>query len=156
MQSICAPLALIVAKAGSSAGRMMTRRSGRAFPQTLRAHRGVLMAVAVLGLLLAPACPVDAVQASPDTILTNPSRFDGQSVTVSGTITNLRETVSRRGNPYYTLDLSDGNRAIRVFSFGKAPCRSGTAMVEGTFDRVKQVGRYTFHNEITATQVTCH
>ncbi len=76
-------------------------------------------------------------------------------MTISGTITNLRETVSRRGNAYYTFNLSDGTRAIRVFSFGKAPCRSGTATVEGTFAQVKQVGRLTFHNEVTATQITC-
>jgi hypothetical protein len=115
----------------------------------------LLIAVVLLGLLLAPARPVDAVDASPETILTNPARFDGQSVTVRGTISNLRETVSRRGNPYYTLDLSDGKQAIRVFSFGKAVCRTGTATVEGTFARVKQVGRLTFYNEITATQVAC-
>src|SRR5215510_14217910 len=120
-----------------------------------RADRRFLIVIAVLWLLLAPARSVSAVAASPNTILTNPARFDGQSVTVHGTITNLRETVSRRGNPYYTLDLSDGTQAVRVFSFGKAPCRSGTATVEGTFEKVKQVGRLTFRNEITATQVTC-
>ena len=125
MRGICIPLVAIVAPVSRSVGRMMSRGSGRTSPQTLHAHPRLLIAVAVFGLLLAPARPVDAVQASPDTILTNPGRFDGQSVTVHGTITNLRETVSRRGNAYYTLDLSDGNRAIRVFSFGTAPCRSG-------------------------------
>jgi hypothetical protein len=121
----------------------MARGSGRAFPQKQRADPRLLIAVVVFGLLLATAHPIDAVQASPETILTNPARFDGQSVTVSGTITNLRETFSRRGNPYYTLDLSDGKQAIRVFSFGKAPCHNGTATVDGTFARA-------------ATQVTCH
>jgi len=106
-------------------------------------------------VLLVTARTVGALDASPSAILTSPDGFDGKSVTIHGTITNLRETVSRRGNPYYTLDLSDGRRVIRVFSFGKAPCRSGTATVEGTFAQVKQVGRLTFHNEITATQVTC-
>src|SRR5262249_29554901 len=151
MQSICAPLVLIVAQARRFVRRVMLSGSGRTFPQTLRAHPRLLIAVAVLGFLLGPARPVDAFQASPDTILTNPVRFDGQSVTVSGMITNLRETVSRRGNPYYTLDLTDGTRAIRVFSFGKAPCRNGAATIEGTFARVKQVSGRTFYNEITAT-----
>ena len=40
-------------------------------------------------------------------------RFDGKSVTIRGTITNLRDTVSRLGNRYFTFDLSDGKRAIR-------------------------------------------
>jgi hypothetical protein len=32
----------------------------------------------------------------------------------------------------------DGRRTIRAFSFGKAPCRAGTATVEGTFAQVNQ------------------
>ncbi len=73
-----------------------------------------LIAVAAFGLLWATAPPAGALDASPSAILSSPDGFDGKSVTIHGTITNLRETVSRRGNPYYTLDLSDGRRAIRV------------------------------------------
>ncbi|PYN72236.1 MAG: hypothetical protein DMD96_34930 [Candidatus Rokuibacteriota bacterium] len=134
---------------------MASRGASQSFPQRHRGACGLLIAIAALGLLLAAAGPAGALDTSPSAILTNPDRFDGQIVTISGTITNLRETVSRRGNPYYTFDLSDGKQAIRVFSFGKAPCRAGTAAVEGTFERVKQAGRYTFSNEVTATQVTC-
>src|SRR5262245_6008942 len=36
-----------------------------------------------------------------------------------------------------------------------APCRSGGAAVEGTFEKVKRQGRYTFYDEVTATRVTC-
>ena len=104
---------------------------------------------------LVTARPVDALDASPSAILTNPDRFDGKSVTIHGTITNLRETVSRRGNPYYTFDLSDDMRTIRVFSFGKAQCHAGAATVEGTFEQIKQVGRLTFRNEVTASQIKC-
>ena len=81
--------------------------------------------------------------------------IDGQTVTISGTITKLRERVSQRGNVYYTFDLSDGKQAIRVFSLDKAPCRAGGATVDGTFEKVKQQGRYTFYNEVTATSMTC-
>lgn len=96
-----------------------------------------------------------AVSTSPSEILTIPDRFDGQTVTISGTIADLRERVSQQGNPYYTFDLNDGKQAIRVFSFGKAPCRAGRATVDGTFEKVKQQGRYTFYNEVTALSVTC-
>ena len=113
------------------------------------------LVLAALWLVASNIQPAGALDASPSAILTNPDRFDGQLVTMRGTIGNLRETISRRGNPYYTFDLIDGKRAVRVFSFGKAPCDSGTATVEGTFEKVKQVGRLTFRNEITATQVTC-
>src|SRR5438445_5151287 len=109
-----------------------------------------LSAIVALGLLLAAVPPTGALDASPSGILSDPARYDAQRVTIHGMATNLHETVSRRGNPYFTFDLSDGTRAVRVFSFGKALCRSGMATVEGTFEKLKQVGRLTFHNEITA------
>ncbi len=111
--------------------------------------------IAALWLVFGVIQPVAALDASPSAILSDPARFDGQPVTIHGTVTNLRETVSRRGNPYYTFDLNDGTRAVRVFSFGKAACRAGAATVEGTFEQVKRVGGSTFRNEVTATQVTC-
>lgn len=104
---------------------------------------------------LSTSAPAQVVNAAPREIVANPDRFDGQPVTINGTITNLQERVSRAGNPYYTLDLSDGKQAIRVFSFGTAPCRAGAATVEGSFAKVKRQGRYTFYNEVTATRVIC-
>jgi len=74
-------------------------------------------------------------------IFANPDRFDGQVVTIEGMVTNLRQRVSRLGDPYYKFDLSDGQRAIRVVSLGRPPCQSGAVMVEGTFDKMKIEGR---------------
>jgi hypothetical protein len=49
----------------------------------------------------------------------------------------------------------DGSRGVKVFSFGNAPCQTGSAAtVEGTFKKVTQQGRYVFYNEIQATSVT--
>ena len=107
-----------------------------------------------LAVLLSPLL-AHALTATPAEILANPDRFDRQTVTLSGTITNLGQTVSRRGNPYYTFDLSDGRQAIRVFSFGTAPCRSGGATVDGVFEKVKRVSGRTFYSEVTASRVTC-
>ena len=118
----------------------------------------LLLGVGVLALLLVMLCAIVAAQAastSPSEILANPDRFDRQTVTMSGTITNLQERVSRAGNQYYTFDLSDGRRAVRVFSFGASPCRGGQATIEGNFEKVKQQGRYTFYNEVTANRVMC-
>jgi hypothetical protein len=109
-----------------------------------------LLSVVAVGLALA-----QGVNTSPTAILADPDHFDGQSVIITGTVSHLQERVSRAGNPYYTLDLSDGKQAIRVFSFGTAPCRTGAVTVDGTFAKVKQQGRYTFYNEVTATRVTC-
>ena len=111
--------------------------------------------VAVLCCILAATAYAQPLKTSPSDILANPDRFDRQAVAISGSVTNLRERVSGAGNPYYTFDLSDGKQAVRVFSFGNAPCRAGGATVNGTFEKVKQQGRYTFYNEVTATSVSC-
>jgi hypothetical protein len=116
--------------------------------------RIVLMAVAVV--LLSATAPVFALNASPGEILANADRYDGQPITTRGTVKNLQETVSRRGNPYYTFELADGSRGVKVFSFGHAACPAGSAAtVEGTFKKVTQQGRYVFYNEIQATSVAC-
>ena len=112
--------------------------------------------LAALVLLLAAIRPAGAVEVSPSEILAAPDRFDGQAVTLQGLVTNYRARVSQRGNAYYTFDLSDGRRPVRVFSFGDSPCEDGmTARVEGTFEKLKRQAQHAFHNEVTATRVTC-
>jgi DNA polymerase III alpha subunit len=116
--------------------------------------------LACIGVVLAVFCGVAAAQAnrtSPSAIVANPDRYDGQQVTLAGTITRLQERVSARGNHYYTFDLSDGTRAVRVFSFGRRPCPDASPVeVTGRFHREHRVGRYVFSDEVTATTVTCH
>ena len=57
--------------------------------------RGALLSLgaAVVAVVAAQAAPV-----SVDEILSNPDRFDGQQVTLAGTITNLCQTLSRRSS----------------------------------------------------------
>jgi hypothetical protein len=60
--------------------------------------------VVLLGAALTPA--VAAAQAAPvsvDEILSNPDRFDGQMVTVEGTMIDLKRRVSRFGDPVYNF-----------------------------------------------------
>lgn len=129
----------------------MTAGAGSCQKRAIYAALAVLLFVATL----TTAVLAQALKTSPSDILANPDRYDRQTVTISGTVTNLRVRVSHAGNSYYTLDLSDGKQAVRVFSFGTATCRAGGATVEGTFEKVKRQGRYTFYNEVTATSVTC-
>ena len=104
----------------------------------------------VLGLaLIAQAAPLSVKE-----LLTTPDRFNGQPVTVSGTMGNFRANELRRGNPIYTFDLSEGTETVHVVSFEKPPCRSGAVTVEGTFEQVKRRVSYSFE-EITAHKVTC-
>lgn len=84
----------------------------------------------------------------------NPDRFYGQSVRVTGIITNVREGGWRR--PYYTFDLGDGTSNVHVIAFGRPSCRSETATVEGTFEQIKWPMRAReSYEEITAQSVIC-
>ena len=118
-------------------------------------HRPRLLCAGLV-LTLALALPALAAPTTAGAILAAPDRYDGQPVTLQGAVTHLSKRVSRRGNPYYTFDLRDKSGTIRVFSFGEAPCSENSPVtVDGTFEKVKQAGRYTFFNEITATRVMC-
>jgi|GEM_PF-1948570 hypothetical protein len=103
-------------------------------------------------LVLSALCSVTAAQdgaarTSPSELLGNAGFFNGKTITVSGTLVNLQESVSKTGKGYYSFDLSDGAEAVHVFSTGKARCKAGRATVDGTFDGVRR--------QITSTRVRC-
>ena len=105
-------------------------------------------------------CLVLVAQAAPlsvSELLADPDRFNGQPVTVTGTLRNFRGNPLRRGGPVYTFDLSDGTETVHVTMFTKPPCQSGAATVEGTFQGVKRRVKVNYPlEEITARDVTCH
>jgi hypothetical protein len=112
---------------------------------------GVLTALALLALASAGPAAI-----SPSELLADPDRFDGQTVTLQGTVEKFREGVSPDGAPYYKFRLSDEQTAVRVFSSGRSPCRNGMqATVDGVFERINRLGPRIHYNEVTATRVTC-
>jgi len=124
-------------------------------PKQRRAHarQAALLSVLFALLVVAHAWAFDA---SIKDVATSPERFDGKSISLRGNVVNLQRRVSAKGKAYFTFDLSDGAGSVRVFSFGQTPCKQGDeAAVDGQFDQVKRVGRYTFRNEVTATRVVC-
>lgn len=89
-------------------------------------------------------------------LLANAERFNTQPVVVRGTISNFRSNVWRRRGPVYVFDLGDGKETIHVITFIEPPCRSGAAVVEGTFEQVKRRVQVSYpFDEITAHKVTC-
>lgn len=102
----------------------------------------------LLAVMLIAQPNIETVELTPSEILSDPARFDGQRVTVTGTVTKLRTYVSRRGAPYYIFHLSDNARTIPVVAVGPAACQGGaSAKVEGQFVRVP--------GHIDATMVAC-
>src|SRR5262245_6359520 len=82
----------------------------------------------ILGLaLIAQAAPLSVSE-----LLTNSDRFNGQRVTISGTMNNLRGSTWHRGTRRYTFDLGDGKGTIYIISFENPPCRSGAVYVTRT------------------------
>ncbi len=76
-------------------------------------------------------------------------------MTVSGTAEEISSRTSRRGNPYTTFWLADQGEGVKVFTFGTPAIKDGQRVeVRGVFQRVKQVGPYTFHDEIDASSVS--
>lgn len=63
-------------------------------------------------------------------ILSDPDKYHLKTVLVKGEVLDVKHKVSKRGNPYTVFALSDGTSAIKIFTY---------------------VGRYTFYNEIDAT-----
>jgi hypothetical protein len=93
-----------------------------------------------------------AAEVTPSQLLANPTKFDGQHVSVSGTAQYVRQKTSRRGNEYETFSLCD-QACVNMFTWGHPNVAEGKLLlVQGTFTEVKRVGRYTFLNEIEADE----
>ena len=86
-------------------------------------------------------------------ILNHPDKYHLKTVQVKGEVLDVKHKVSKRGNPYTVFVLSDGKKSLNVFTFGTPEINVGDKVkVEGTFYKVKYVGRYTFYNEIDASK----
>jgi len=85
-------------------------------------------------------------------IINNPDRYHLKTVKVKGEVLDVKHKISRKGNEYTVFVLSDGSAGIKVFTFGSPQINvEDKVKVEGVFYKVKYVGRYTFYNEIDAT-----
>jgi RecJ-like exonuclease len=86
-------------------------------------------------------------------ILNHPDKYHLKTVQVRGEVLDVKHKISKRGNVYTVFVLSDGKESLNVFTFGTPEINVGDKVkVEGTFYKVKYVGRYTFYNEIDASK----
>ena len=92
-------------------------------------------------------------------IASNPAAFDHHKVNLEGTITDLNEKISGKGNPYMTFKLQDpsGCGALTVFKFNRehqSVNNGNQVRVEGVFETVHIEGKYRFRNEVQAEKVS--
>jgi len=93
---------------------------------------------------------------SPTEVLNAPGRFDGQTIVLAGTISNVKERLSTQGQRYFLFDVDDGIRAINVIKVGVLPCGvGGYAVIEGAFQRTREFDKETFRNQIKASRIVC-
>lgn len=108
-----------------------------------------------LSLFLLPLYAL-AAEVTPVEILRNPFAFAGQSITVRGTIANMRPGPMVAGGPITAFEIFEGGAFVTVFSRTPPPCLTGSpATVQGPFESVRIVGRQRFVNLIQAFSVVC-
>ncbi|MCS6830972.1 MAG: hypothetical protein RMM08_08865 [Armatimonadota bacterium] len=113
--------------------------------------RVVKTVVALLWVLFAAANAQE--QVTVQALLNDGKKYDGKQVVLVGVVRDLKEKVSRKGNPYYTFKIGEGKQVISVFSYGKATVKEGDKVrVTGKFAVEKRVAYATYRNEIDVTR----
>lgn len=114
----------------------------------------VLSATVTVGSSIAPPVTSAAGLLEIAELLAHPEQYDHQDVVVSGAVTNVQLATNRQGQPAYGFLLKDQAGTLKVISLGQAEVHEGDqVIVEGVFNRLRQVGRSIVYNEIKALSV---
>jgi hypothetical protein len=114
----------------------------------------LLPATVTIGTISAPPVTSAAGLLEIAELLAHPEQYDHQDVVVSGAVTNVQLATNRQGQPAYGFLLKDQAGTLKVISLGQADIHEGDqVIVEGVFNRLRQVGRSIVYNEIKALSV---
>jgi hypothetical protein len=84
-------------------------------------------------------------------LLASPDRYAEKEVLIGGTVVKKARAVFPNDRPYFTLLVSDGEGAIRVFSWEEPPVENGDSVeVSGTF----HIWRYNLSQMIESRRIT--
>ena len=87
-------------------------------------------------------------------LISHPEQYDRQMVVVIGRVTNFQIGAGQQGQIGYGFLLKDNAGTVKVVGLGKAEVHEGEqVIVEGVFNRLRQVGRRIVYNEIKATSI---
>ena len=115
--------------------------------QTVKA----IASIALLLVLFVSAIAQE--QVTVQALLNEGKKYDGKQVVLVGIVRDLKEKVSRKGNPYYTFKIGEGKQTVNIFSYGKATVKEGDKVrVTGKFTVEKRVAYATYRNEIDVTK----
>jgi hypothetical protein len=105
-------------------------------------QRAAMAGCAALAILGGTACGSKAQSASPSALAGDPTTYDGQTVSVSGTAKDPHTRTMRHGGTAMMYQLCD-TACIHVFQFGDSTVTDGASVIvtgtfHATFGRVKQ------------------
>ena len=97
------------------------------------------------------ALPIAAIAATlvPSAIVASPSTYDGQTVTVSGTVSNYKTHQSTAGGEVARFDLCDSKCVVVIDRTAQTHADNSTATVTGKFHASLQRPKTTLTNVIT-------
>jgi len=102
--------------------------------------------IGACALLTAPVLAADSI----DAIVANPSAFDGKHVSVHGSVADVKQKTSRKGNDYTTFQVCE-TKCVNVYAHGHVGVTDGAVVtVGGTFTASKSLGSFTITNQIEA------
>lgn len=114
-----------------------------------------LAGLVALALFLLPLYALGA-EVTPVEILRNPFAFAGQSITVMGTIANMRPGPMVAGGPITAFEVIEGGAFVTVISRTPPPCLTGSPVsVQGPFQSVRVIGGQRFVNLVEAFSIIC-
>jgi hypothetical protein len=98
-------------------------------------------------------CP--AIETTTEKIVTDKDSYDGQEVSVTGTISNLKFKTTMGGNDYMTfLLVGESGGRINVFMWGHLKLKSGQKVrVTSLYRKVKKMAHRNYYNEIEASEI---
>ena len=121
----------------------------------LSSSKVLLVILLVSTIVLVGFAICAATETTAARIMNNADSFDGQQVSVTGTISNIKFRALEAGNNYTTFMLADksGGR-IKVFAWGKLTLKAGQKVqVTGVYRKVWTSARQYFYNQIVASEV---
>ncbi len=87
-------------------------------------------------------------------LISHADQYDKQMVTVVGRVENFQVASTRDGHIGFGFLLKDAHGTVKVVGLGKVAVHNGEqVIVEGVFNRLRQVGRAIVYNEIKADRV---
>jgi hypothetical protein len=124
-------------------------------PMKWRSINFLCIIILVLAVVLCGNFSYAAQETTIQKILANRDSYDGQEVSVSGTVSKLKLKTLKGGNDYTTFSLlGEAGRSLNVFVWGHSKVKMGQRVkVTGTYQKVKRMGQHTFYNEIEAIEI---